>query len=351
MSTSGELLASTLVVEKPGMLTTVQDLGRDRLGRLGVSPSGAADPLSLVIGNRLVGNPDGAAALELTLTGGTFAFPHGALIALAGSDFGASVGGASLPPWRSHVMMPGAVLEIGATRGGARAYLCVAGGIRVTPVMGSASTHLLSALGGFQGRALRKGDVIPLGSSNDRRASRRLPAALSAASRSLPAALSAASRSLPAVAFAALAGRAFDPPGAPKTLRVTDGPQSEHFSPRTWSVFLESPFTVSEESNRMGLRLSGPGIATRMSGEMISEGVSLGAIQITPAGQPIVLFVEQQTAGGYPKIANVIGADLFRLGQLRPRDQIRFELVSIEQARALLKAQRGALTALLEPIA
>jgi biotin-dependent carboxylase-like uncharacterized protein len=318
---------STLMVARPGMLSTVQDLGRPGFGALGVSPSGAADPLSLAIGNRLLGNPAGAAALEQTLTGGAFAFPEGAQIALAGSDFGATLGGRALPLWTSLPVAPGAVIEMGATRGGARVYLCVAGGFRVPPVMGSASTHLLSGMGGFEGRALRKGDVIEVGAS------------------------SGAARAQRAIALplAALAGPAFDPPGAAKTLRVTDGPQSERFSGRIWSTFLESAFEVTEESNRMGLRLSGPNVAARTSGEMISEGVSLGAIQVTPGGQPIVLFVEQQTTGGYPKIANVISADLFRLGQLRPRDRVRFERVSFEEARALFKAQHDALGAAVEP--
>jgi biotin-dependent carboxylase-like uncharacterized protein len=317
---------SALLVEKPGMLTTVQDLGREGLGPLGVSPSGAADPLSLEIGNRLVGNPPGAAALELTLLGGRFVFPEGARIALTGSDFGATLGGQAFPNWSPRTAPPGAPLELGATRGGARCYLCVTGGMRVESVMGSASTHLLSGLGGLEGRALRKGDAIEIGAAS----------------------LGAAPRQLAAHSLAALAHDAFEAPGKPKSLRVTDGPQSEWFSPRAWSTFLESVFTVTEESNRMGLRLSGPGIAARMPGEMISEGVPLGAIQITPGGQPIVLFVEQQTTGGYPKIANVIGADLFRLGQLRPRDQVRFERVSFERAVEMLREQRATLKSVVE---
>ena len=317
---------STLRVEKPGMLTTVQDMGRQGFGPLGVSPSGAADALSLELGNRLVGNPPGAAALELTLVGGRFVFPDGARIALAGSDFGATLGGQALPNWLARTAPPGSPLELGATRGGARCYLCVAGGVRVSSVMGSASTHLLSALGGFEGRALRKGDTIEIA----------------------PSSLGAGRRQLSGGALAALAPDAFEAPGKPKTLRVTDGPQSEQFSPRAWSAFLENAYAVTEESNRMGLRLSGPSIAARVPGEMISEGVSLGAIQITPGGQPIVLFVEQQTTGGYPKIANVIGADLFRLGQLRPRDQVRFERVPLEEALRLLRAQRAALAAAVE---
>lgn len=316
---------SRLTVEKPGMLTTVQDLGRQGFGPLGVSPSGAADALSLELGNRLLGNAPDAAALELTLVGGAFAFPEGATVVLAGSDFGAAIGGRPLPCWEVRALPPGAVLEIGATRGGARCYLCVAGGVRVPLVMGSASTHLLSAIGGFEGRALRKGDALELGGG---------------AWTGRAGAPRAAGAAIPA-----LAGDAFDPPGRAKRLRVTDGPQSDRFSPRGWSAFLESEFTVTEEANRQGLRLAGPTIAPRAGGEMISEGVALGAIQVTPAGQAIVLFVESQTAGGYPKIANVISADLFRLGQLRPRDRVRFERVGIDEAVAAWREQRARLEA------
>lgn len=323
---SAALGAGALRIEKPGMLTTVQDAGREGFGPLGVSPSGAADSFSLEIGNRILGNPAGAAALEFTLVGGTIAFPKGARIALAGSDFGAALSGPPLPCWEPREAAPGTVLEMGATRGGARCYLCVAGGVEVAPVMGSASTHLLSGLGGFEGRALRKGDTLAMG-----------------APPSAPR-WALAGRA----ALGAIAREAFDPPGALKILRVTDGPQAARFSSRAWSTFLESAFTVSEDSNRMGLRLDGPMIATRDAGEMISEGVSLGAIQATPGGQPIVLFIEQQTAGGYPKIANVIAADLWRLGQLRPRDRVRFERVSVEDALERLREQRARLEGALE---
>src|SRR2546429_227825 len=150
----------------PGLLTTVQDLGREGFGPMGVSPSGAADPVALRIGNRLVGNAAIAAALEMTLLGGTFLFPEGALAALTGSDFGAALDGADRLPWASFEVKPGQTLRLGPTRSGARCYLCLQGGIAVKPFLGSASTHLLSGLGGYQGRALRKGDVLKTGDSD-----------------------------------------------------------------------------------------------------------------------------------------------------------------------------------------
>jgi len=305
---------SVIQVQSPGLLTTVQDLGREGFGPLGVSPSGAADPISLRLGNRLVGNAEGAAALEMTLLGGTFVFPHGAILALTGSDFAATLDGTPLENWTSVEVKPGQTLRAGATRSGARSYLCVLGGIVAKPFLGSASTHLLSGLGGHEGRALRKGDVLRIGpvtgSFRKRAASERLLERLSPR----------------------------------KVLRVTPGPQSASFSQKSQRLFYESTYRVAEESNRMGLRLEGPSIAQGSSGEMITEGVSIGAVQITAGGLPIVLFVEQQTTGGYAKIANVISGDLHSLGQLRPRDEIRFERVDWDTARALLLEQEQLLT-------
>lgn len=303
---------SLIEVRAPGLLTTVQDLGREGFGSIGVSPSGAADPVALRIGNRLVGNLEGAAGLEMTLLGGTFAFPERAEIALVGADFSATLDDHSVEMWSSLEVRPGQTLRVGPTRAGARCYLCVRGGIDVKLFLGSASTHLLSGLGGFEGRALRKGDVLRIGTS----------AGVFRTFRK---------RRVAAKAVAQLQPR--------KVLRVTAGPQADWFSEEARTIFYAGTYRVSEESNRMGLRLEGPAITSAAGGEMLSEGVCLGAVQIPASGLPIILFVEQQTTGGYPKIANVISADLSSLGQLRPREEVRFELVEIETARALLAAQ------------
>jgi len=300
---------SEIQVHARGLLTTVQDLGREGFGPLGVSPSGAADPISLRLGNRLVGNPQGAAALEMTLLGGTFLFPQGAVIALTGSDFGATLEGMPLDPWIAVDIRPGQTLRLGSTRSGARCYLCVQGGIIVKPFLGSASTHLLSGLGGYEGRALRKGDVLHIG---------------------------------PEIApfrKTTVAARASEQLSPRKVFRVTPGPQSDWFPESSLRTFYAGTYRVAEDSNRMGLRLEGQPIARESGGEMITEGVSIGAVQITAGGLPIILFVEQQTTGGYAKIANVISADLHSLGQLRPRDEIRFEQVDWETARTLLCEQ------------
>lgn len=300
---------SSIQIQSPGLFTTVQDLGRPGFGPMGLSPSGAADPLSLRLGNRLVGNPDGAAALEMTLVGGTFLFPEGGVVALAGSDFGASLDDQLLPVWTAIKISRGQTLRIGPTRSGARCYLCIQGGIEVNSFMGSASTHILSGLGGFEGRALRKGNILNIGQS-----------------------------------FAAFRERKISPHvlqrlSPRKTLRVTPGPQSDWFAESSEQLFYTNAYRVTEDSNRMGLRLEGAAIPPHSKGQMITEGVALGAIQIPDGGQPIILFVEQQTTGGYPKIANVISVDLPSIGQLRPRDEIRFEKVDWEMARALFKEQ------------
>ncbi|MHB8500781.1 MAG: 5-oxoprolinase subunit C family protein [Candidatus Acidiferrales bacterium] len=303
---------SLIEVRAPGLLTTVQDLGREGFGPMGVSASGAADPVALRIGNRLVGNAEGAAGLEMTLLGGTFFFREAAVVALTGSDFAPILDNERVETWGSVEIRAGQTLQMGPTRTGARCYLCVRGGIDVKLFLGSASTHLLSGLGGFEGRALRKGDVLKVGR---------------------------ASESFRTFRKRNLARRALEKLSPRKVLRVTLGPQSDWFSEEVQKVFYGSAYRVAEESNRMGLRLEGAAITSAAGGEMISEGVSLGALQITASGLPIILFVEQQTTGGYPKIANVISADLSSLGQLRPRDEIWFERVDMETARALLVEQ------------
>ena len=295
-------------VQSPGLFTTVQDLGRDGFGPIGVSPSGAADSIALRLGNRLVGNPEGGAALEMTLVGGTFYFPQGAVVALAGGDFEADI-----PQWTTQVMPAARILRVGGSKSGARSYLCVRGGIAVPQVMGSASTHVLSGLGGLKGRPLRKGDVLPIG-----------PEPLTASKGRLG----------PDILKELMPG---------KLLRTTDGPQNDWFSETGRRDFYTTAYRVSEDSNRVGIRLQGEALEIQNAGRMITEGVTLGAIQIPQSGQPVILFVEQQTTGGYPKIANVISADIPSLGQLRPGDEIRFQRVTIAEARKALREQEAIL--------
>jgi len=299
-----------IMVEEPGLLTTVQDLGREGFGPLGISASGAADPVALRVGNRLLGNSPAAPALEATLAGGAWRFDADTWIALTGSDFGATLDGASVSTWSVHPVSAGQLLKMPSTRSGARCYLCVSGGIDVPLVLGSASTHVLSGLGGFEGRPLKKGDVLRTGPS-------RAPSA----------------RSLNATLAAALAPR--------RSLRVTPGLQSDWFAPASRAALIGQSWRVTEASDRMGLRLEGVSLHLRAPREMVTSGVAVGAIQVPPSGQPLIVFVEQQTTGGYPVIANVSAADLPSVGQLRPRDSIEFEVVSHESARTLLMEQES----------
>lgn len=277
-----------------GFLTTVQDLGRFGYTHFGISASGAADPLALRAGNLLVGNAENAAALEMTLTGGAFAFDGNAVIALAGADFGANI-----PPWQAVEVHAGDVVRCGPGRNGARCYLAVRGGLDVPLTMGSASVHVMTGVGG---RPLRNRDWLAIGNAAVRRP--RKPA------------------------------RCAPVHSAPASLRATAGLQARRFGEELYT----SAYVVSEETNRMGIRLKGPPLVSP-GGQMITEGVPLGAVQAPPDGQPIILFVEHQTTGGYPKPANVISADFWRLGQLRPRDEVRFERVTMEGALNLLREQ------------
>jgi antagonist of KipI len=300
-----------ILVEAPGLFTTVQDLGRHGYGPLGVSASGAADPVALQLANLLVGNPKSAAALEMTLVGGTFVFPDGGAIAITGSDFAPTVDGVPLPIWTECCIRPGQRLKIASTRSGARCYLAVHGGIQVPPILGSASTHILTHLGGMDGRQLRKGDVLKINAVPD--TAHKRPRAI-------------------ASEIAHIWRR-------PVRFRTTIAPQTDAFSFAARATFYKSQYKVSQHSNRMGLRLEGPVVEAPYSGQMITEGASLGSVQIPAGGQPIILFVEQQTTGGYPKIANIISADLASVGQLCPNDVIQFELVSTAHAQALIREQ------------
>lgn len=306
---------STILVQEPGLFTTVQDLGREGFGPIGVSPSGAADAIALRLGNRLLANPENAAALEMTLLGGSFVFRDDAVAALTGSDFGASLDGASVIPWTSFEARSGATLRLGPTRSGARGYLCVHGGIVVKPFLGSASTHVMTGLGGFGGRRLQKGDELTIG----------------------VATASFRKRAVVRRTLERLAPR--------KVLRVTAGEQSEAFSESSRRTLYDGVYRVLEQSDRMGIRLEGAPIADDAGGKMVTEGVSLGAVQVPPGGLPIILFVDQQTTGGYPKMANVVAADLASLGQLRPRDDVSFQLVGFDEARALWIEQERLVTA------
>ena len=305
-------------VIQPGLLTTVQDLGRRGFAHLGVSPAGAADCVSFRIANLLVGNEANSPALEMTLLGPTLEFEVAATIAISGYESGHVRSGASsmplaLPMNEAFEVAAGTRLAVGPLATGARAYLAIRGGLAIPEVMHSCSTFLPAKIGGLEGRALRAGDELVI-DSRTRAGVHKLSPELAASLR-----------------------RDQGP------IRVTTSLQSDWFDDEARERFYQQAFIVAEQSNRSGLRLAGEPISCAKRGELLTEGIALGAVQVPRDGQPIILFVDQQTTGGYPKIANVIAADLPRVGQLRPRDEIRFQAVTIPEAIELLRQQERAL--------
>ena len=297
-------------VLSPGIQSTVQDLGRPGYGHLGVSACGAADPFALRIGNRLLGNPDRDAVLELTLAGGRFLFRRRTWFVLTGAELGATLDGRTIPLGTPALAGPGETLAFAGARIGARCYLCVRGGIQVPEVLGSRSTHLPSLLGGLEGRALAKGDRLCVGDPRTSFTPRQIAPDALASFR----------------------------PGR-DSLRITASAHSATIPESSREALLAESWLVQSDSSRMGVRLSGPPLAAPLGGSMITEGAPLGAIQVTPSGEPVILGVDHQTTGGYPKIGCVISADRWRIGQLRPRETVRFEMVSLDDARRLLLAQ------------
>ncbi len=294
----------------PGFQATIQDAGRFGFAHLGVSPAGAADLLAFHLGNRLVYNNANTAALEMTLVGGTFLFECDSFIALTGAECDAQIDESEIRCRHSLQVQAGQTLRCGAMKNGARSYLSIHGGLNVAVVMNSAATHVQTGIGGWHGRALKKGDALeitPLHTSlRPRRARDETQNYLR----------------------------------EKNLLRITLGPQAEFFSPAAFDILTSTPYLVTESSNRVGLRLKGEALARNRNEEMLTEGISCGAIQVPNEGQPIILFVEHPTTGGYPKIAHVISADLPRVGQLRARDEVRFQFVGFEEARALYLRQQ-----------
>jgi antagonist of KipI len=291
-----------MTVLEPGMLTTVQDLGRPGHASLGVPVGGAADALALRAGNRLVGNADDAAGLECTLLGPTVVFDRDVELAITG----AVPRGEAVEVWSRFTQPVEKPLKIGPLASGARSYLCVAGGFDVPPRLGSASTLLSAGFGGYDGRALRKRDRLALGRSSPGALDGRMAMDLREKYRDRTDAW---------------------------VIRAVDGPHADRFDAGELDRFWTGERVVSNQSNRVGVRLDGSPVAAG-SGEMTSEGAMPGGVQVTPSGQLIALGVDHPTTGGYPLIACVASVDVHLLGQVRPGERVRFERVTIEQARA-----------------
>ncbi|MDD5264453.1 MAG: biotin-dependent carboxyltransferase family protein [Candidatus Bipolaricaulis sp.] len=308
----------SIEVLDPGLLTTLQDLGRAGYERYGVPPAGAADPYALRLGNLLLGNEEGEAGLEVTLLGPTLRFEEDCWIAITGADLGARWNGAEAPLWETLSFRAGDRLSFGTPRRGVRAYVTVAGGVDVAPVLSSRSTYLRAKLGGLDGRALKSGDRVRVRAMPSRH--RRLPAEFVPTYDSAP-------------------------------FHVVLGPQDERFTSEGLHTLLSSAYEVRPDSDRMGIRLEGPRIRHAGAADIISEPVCTGAIQVPAGGEPIVLLVDRQTIGGYAKIGTVISADLPRLGQVMPGDRLTFAACSLSEAHERLREREAAVSELRKAIA
>jgi biotin-dependent carboxylase-like uncharacterized protein len=292
-------------VVTPGLFTTVQDLGRYGFQRYGVPVSGAIDVDAYGAANCLVANHVHAACLEITLTGPTLEFHNDAPIAITGGAATPTINGEPAPCWQTLQVRRGDALALGALQSGCRAYLAVGGGINVPLVLGSRSTYARGGFGGFQGRRLRKGDVI----------------AANKAGAALRPRLSMPRELIPKY-------------GREVTVEVVMGPQSECFTEVGVSTLLSEAYSVTSESDRMGYRLNGLEIEQKDAGPMVSDAIPIGAVQVPRSGQPIIVMRDAQTTGGYPKLAVVTTPDVARLGQVRSNDRIRFSRISLHRARA-----------------
>mgnify|MGYP001090029445 FL=1 len=292
-----------LEVLRAGLQSTVQDQGRFGYAHLGVSASGAADNFSLIIGNILVGNPKHYAGIEMTIIGDKYRFKSDTYIALTGSEFEAELDNKSIPFWKRLPIKKGQILDIRSTKNGARCYLCVAGGINIEDVMGAKTTHLTSGIGGLHGRILKNLDELEFGPLDD------LIKPIKKVNDSITT--------------------------DTKIIKVTKGVQWPWFDKNQKNKLFQHQYQVTKLSNRMGLRLIGNAIKTKKGNEITTAGISLGSIQIPGDGQPIISFVEHQTTGGYPIIANVVSADIRKVGQLKAGDCFQFELISFSSAEKL----------------
>lgn len=309
-------------IVKPGLLTSVQDMGRRGYQKYGVITSGVMDFYSAALANIIVGNDENEGVLEINFIGPTITFTEDCIIALAGSSFHYSINSVHVPERRPVYVKAGSVLEFGFLKStGCRAYMAVCGGFNVTEVMGSKSTYLKAGIGGYFGRALQEGDFIPLNKRTENFEKLKLCCDhgnypdFSFTSWYFPALKIPAPREIPII-------------------RVTKGPQFDIFPKEALRKFFTSPFQITNSSDRMGYRLDGDKVLLEKKYKMISEAVTFGSVQVPADGNPIILLADRQTTGGYPKIAQVALADLPIIAQLMPGRFILFKLISLKEAES-----------------
>ncbi len=294
-----------MLIQKPGLLATFQDLGRRGFGRFGVNPGGVIDTAAARIANALCGNSDSEPVLEMNFPAPEIKFTSDCVFVLSGADLDARLNGSPIVSGRLRSASVGDVVSFAGRRSGAIAYLAVRGGFLLEDWLGSLGTNLAAGMGGFHGRAVRKGDQVEFG--EDHSAAPRL-----------------------------IASHTLFPFYTPfPTVRFVRGPEHEIMTDRSAEVLRKITFSVSANSNRMGFRLSGPELSPKEPFEMISSGVNFGTIQLLPDGRLIILMADHQTTGGYPRIATIIPTDLPLVAQLVPGDKIGFHEVTLEDAENL----------------
>lgn len=296
----------------PGPQTTVQDLGRPGHLRYGIPPSGPVDHAAFILANRLVSNGDGAAGLECTVVGPRFVAEAPCAIAVTGAAMPLSVNGQDASMWTTLPLMAGDVVKLGPTRTGVRTYIAFSGGIDLPEVLGARATYLRGRLGGSEGRALQRGDVLRL-----------VPASLPTPRRVRPE-----------------AQPRLDPE---PEIRVVLGPQDDRFTAEGIAALLAGPYEMLAQSDRMGARLRGPRVTHSRGHDIISDGTALGSIQVPGDGQPIALLVDRQSTGGYTKVATVCSFDVGRLGQVKPGQRLRFRAITLLEAHRALEAWQASL--------
>lgn len=321
----------SLRVVRPGLFTTVQDAGRHGLQHLGLCPGGAMDEVALALANALVGNAPGEAALEITVIGPELQFERDTLVAVCGAEFQGGF------PHNRPVLAPaGSRYSVGRAVRGARAYLAVAGGFPLEPVLGSRSTYLPGGFGGIEGRALRHGDVLPLRPDSQEVSRKRFSSLKGAAKASVR-------WSAPPLTL---------PDREPVLIHVIEGQHYESFDAPSQRAFVDAVWRVAPDSNRMGFRLQGPPIAReKEGGEILSGPTCLGSVQVPAGGAPIALMADHQTTGGYPRIAEIVSADVPRLAQLAPGGKVHFARCSLETAAELRRHLQERLETALRGIA
>lgn len=299
-----------IVIINPGLYTTVQDRGRWGYQEYGMPVTGAMDDYSLRLANILVGNDEYDAVLETTLNGPEISFNTDVVAAITGANMVPRVNGYTVPMWRSLKLFKGDVLSFEMAREGTRGYIAFAGGLDIPAVMGSRSTYVRGAIGGYEGRKLKSNDEIDLRDKN------------------LP--------------IEQLAGRIIPPQYIPQyedscIIRVIPGPQDDYFTEESIEKFFSSEYEITKEADRMGYRLTGPQLTHKAGADIISDGINLGSVQVPGHGMPIVMMSDRQTTGGYTKIATVISSDIPVMAQLKPGNKVRFEKIDIREAHKVLK--------------